>query len=430
MAFFTDALKRAWNAFTKPSYTNALIDNGSWSVPSGSASLSIVGRDRTIVTALYNRVAIDVAAIPIRHCMTDSDGLFIDNISDELNNRLTGRANIDQTSRDFILELVLTMLDHGTAVVVPTYASKDPQTNEKVDIYSMRVGVVTQWFPQHVELEVYNDISGRREKIIKTKESVAIINNPLYQVMNQPNSTLQRLIRKLSMLDAVDEQSSNGKLDLIIQLPYVVKSEARKAQAEARRKDLENQLHDSKYGVAYADATEKVTQLNRSVENNLLNQVQYLTAMLYGQLGFSEAVANGTAKDDEMTNYYNRTLEPIISAICDSLSLSFISKTAWKDGERVVFFRDPFRLVSINTLATVFDLLSRNSIMSANEARAKLGLKASSDPGADTLMNKNMPIDQTPIGSLPPGEGSNESEYMDYPNEGSEESQDQSDANY
>lgn len=430
MAFFTDALKRAWNAFTKPSYTNALIDNGSWSVPSGSASLSIVGRDRTIVTALYNRVAIDVAAIPIRHCMTDSDGLFIDNISDELNNRLAGRANIDQTSRDFILELVLTMLDHGTAVVVPTYASKDPQTNEEVDIYSMRVGVVTQWFPQHVELEVYNDISGRREKIIKTKESVAIINNPLYQVMNQPNSTLQRLIRKLSMLDAVDEQSSNGKLDLIIQLPYVVKSEARKAQAEARRKDLENQLHDSKYGVAYADATEKVTQLNRSVENNLLSQVQYLTAMLYGQLGFSEAVANGTAKDDEMTNYYNRTLEPIISAICDSLSSSFISKTAWKDGERVAFFRDPFRLVSINTLATVFDLLSRNSIMSANEARAKLGLKASSDPGADTLMNKNMPIDQTPIGSLPPGEGSDESEYMGYPNEGSKESQDQSDANY
>lgn len=430
MAFFTDALKRAWNAFTKPSYTNALIDNGSWSVPSGSASLSIVGRDRTIVTALYNRVAIDVAAIPIRHCMTDSDGLFIDNIFDELNNRLTGQANIDQTSRDFILELVLTMLDHGTAVVVPTYASKDPQTNEEVDIYSMRVGVVTQWFPQHVELEVYNDISGRREKIIKTKESVAIINNPLYQVMNQPNSTLQRLIRKLSMLDAVDEQSSNGKLDLIIQLPYVVKSEARKAQAEARRKDLENQLHDSKYGVAYADATEKVTQLNRSVENNLLSQVQYLTAMLYGQLGFSEAVANGTAKDDEMTNYYNRTLEPIISAICDGLSLSFISKTAWKEGERVAFFRDPFRLVSINTLATAFDLLSRNSIMSANEARAKLGLKASSDPGADTLINKNMPIDQTPIGSLPSGEGSDESEYMGYPNEGSEESQDQSDANY
>ena len=430
MAFFTDALKRAWNAFTKPSYTNALIDNGSWSTPSGSASLNIVGRDRTIITALYNRIAIDVAAIPIRHCATDSDGLFTDNIFDELNNRLTGRANIDQTSRDFILELVLTMLDHGTAVVVPTYASKDPQTNEEVDIYSMRVGVVTQWFPRHVELEVYNDISGRREKIIKTKESVAIINNPLYQVMNQPNSTLQRLIRKLSMLDAVDEQSSNGKLDLIIQLPYVIKSEARKAQAEARRKDLENQLHDSKYGVAYADATEKVTQLNRSVENNLLSQVQYLTTMLYGQLGFSEAVANGTAKDDEMTNYYNRTLEPIISAICDGLSLSFISKTSWEDGERIVFFRDPFRLVSINTLANVFDLLSRNSIMSANEARAKLGLKASSDPGADTLMNKNMPIDQTPIGSLPPGEGSDGSEYTDYSNEGSKESQDQSGTNY
>lgn len=347
--------------------------------------------EHSTVSALYNRIAMDVAAIDIKHCVIDPDtGDYVGDYDSGLNDCLKLSANVDQTGRAFIQDLVLTMFDEGTAAVVPIDTDKNPETNNSFNILSMRVGKIVEWYPQDVKLEVYNDRTGTRENLIRSKSKVAIIQNPLYSVMNEPNSTLQRLIRKLNLLDVVDEQSGSGKLDLIIQLPYTIRSDARRKQAEDRRASIEQQLTNSKYGIAYADATERITQLNRPVENNLLNQIQYLNTMLYGQLGISEAIANGTASEEEMLGYYTRTLDPILTSICDALNRTFLTKTARTQGQCIKYFHDPFRLTRINDLAEIAQKFSSMEVLSANEIRSILFRKKSDDPNADALRNPNI----------------------------------------
>ena len=347
--------------------------------------------EHSTVSALYNRIAMDVAAIDIKHCVIDPDtGDYVGDYDSGLNDCLKLSANVDQTGRAFIQDLVLTMFDEGTAAVVPIDTDKNPETNNSFNILSMRVGKIVEWYPQDVKLEVYNDRTGTRENLIRSKSKVAIIQNPLYSVMNEPNSTLQRLIRKLNLLDVVDEQSGSGKLDLIIQLPYTIRSDARRKQAEDRRASIEQQLTNSKYGIAYADATERITQLNRPVENNLLNQIQYLNTMLYGQLGISEAIANGTASEEEMLGYYTRTLDPILTSICDALNRTFLTKTARTQGQCIKYFHDPFRLTRINDLAEIAQKFTSMEVLSANEIRSILFRKKSDDPNADALRNPNI----------------------------------------
>jgi hypothetical protein len=339
---------------------------------------------------MYNRIAIDVAAVNIEHVRVDKEDHYEETISSGLNDCLKYSANIDQSGREFVMDIVLTMMDEGVAAVVPVDLDVSPVENNSYDIKTMRVGKIREWFPDSVRVDLYNDRTGRREEITVPKSMTAIIQNPLYAVMNEPNSTLQRLIHKLALLDVIDEQSGSGKLDLIIQLPYVIKTEARRQQAEERRKQIEQQLKDSKYGIAYTDGTEHITQLNRSVENNLLDQVKYLETKLYGQMGVSENVLNGTANEEEMLNYYNRTLEPILSSITDNMTRTFLTKTARTQGQRVKFFRDPFRLIESSTLAELADKFTRNEIMSSNEFRAVIGLHKSDDPKADQLINSNL----------------------------------------
>ena len=361
-----------------------------------------VNSERTVVNAILNRISIDVAAININHVRLDDNNRFVDVIKSGLNECLTIEANIDQTGRAFIQDIVMSVLDEGCIAVVPTETSFNPRVTNSYDINSMRVGKIIEWRPEHVKVNLYNQHTGRKEDVLLPKKQVAIIENPLYSVMNEKNSTLQRLLRKMRLLDMVDEQSGAGKLDLIIQLPYIIKSEQRKAQAEARRADIERQLKDSKYGIAYTDGTEKVTQLNRSVENNLLKQVESLTELLYSQLGITQEILNGTANDATMTNYYSRTIEPIISAICDEFKRKFLTKTARTQNQSIMFFRDPFKLVPVQQIADIADKFTRNEIMTSNEIRQIVGMRLSADPNADQLRNKNINQSETQLdGAVP-----------------------------
>ena len=384
-------LKHAWNAFVNnrdPTASYRDIGPG-YSYRPDRPRLTR-GNERSIITSVYNRIALDVAANDIRHVKLDEDDRFSEVIDSGLNNCLALDANIDQTGRAFIQDAVMSMLDEGCVALVPIETTFNPQQTGSFDINTIRTGKILDWYPKHVRVSVYNERSGKREEIVLPKDTIAIIENPLYAVMNEPNSTMQRLIRKLNLLDAIDEQSSSGKLDLIIQLPYVVKTEARRQQAEARRKDIEMQLAGSKYGIAYTDGTEKITQLNRSVDNNLMKQIEYLTSMLYSQLGITQAVLEGTADEKTMLNYYSRTIEPIIAAIVDEMKRKFLTKTARTRRQSIVFFRDPFKLVPVDNIAEIADKFTRNEIMTSNEIRQKIGMKPSKDPKADKLINSNL----------------------------------------
>lgn len=384
-------LKNAWNAFFSRSPTENYRYNigESYSYRPDRPRLTR-GNERTIVTSIINRIALDVSSIDIKHVRLDENGRYLEDINSGLNDCLTLEANIDQTSRAFIQDAVMSMLDEGCVALVPVDTTIDPTKSNSYDILSMRTGKILEWYPNHIKVSVYNERTGKKEDITLPKKSVAIVENPLYAVINQPNSTMQRLIRKLSLLDAVDEQSSAGKLDLIIQLPYVIKSEARRQQAEARRKDIEMQLSGSKYGIAYTDGTERITQLNRPIENNLMKQIEYLTSMLYSQLGITQAVLDGTADEKTMLNYYSRSIEPMVSAIVDEMKRKFLTKTARTQKQSILFFRSPFKLVPVNDLAEIADKFTRNEIMTSNEIRQVIGMKPSDDPKADQLVNSNI----------------------------------------
>lgn len=397
-------IKHAWNAFLNRDPTNRSYNDysmGSYYRPD-RVRLSR-GNERSIVTAVFNRIALDVAAIDIKHCKLDDNGRFQDVMKSTLNECLNLEANIDQTSRAFIQDIVMSMLDEGCVALVPVDTSTNPNDTGSFDIFSMRTGKIVEWYPTKVKINLYNDRTGRKEDILINKSAVGIVENPLYAVMNEPNSTLQRLMRKLALLDSVDEQTSSGKLDLIIQLPYIIKSQARKDQANERRLEIERQLVGSKYGIAYTDGTEKITQLNRPVENNLMKQIEYLTSMLYSQLGITQTILDGTADDKTMLNYYTRTIEPIVSAIVDEMKRKFLTKTARSQKQSIMFFRDPFKLVPANDLAEIADKFTRNEIMTSNEFRQIVGRKPSSDPKADQLVNSN--ISQSNRGIPPKSNG-------------------------
>ena len=386
---FGSRLKHAWNAFTGNVQMNYRDLGMSHSYRADRPRMSR-GNERSIVTSVYNRIALDVAALNIQHVRLDENGRFLSVIDDGLNNCLTLEANVDQTARSFVQDVVISMFDEGSVAIVPVDTTTDPNVSGSYDIQSLRVGQILDWYPQYIRARVYNEQTGRKEDIVVPKSAVAIIENPLYAVINEPNSTMQRLIRKLNLLDVIDEQSGSGKLDLIIQLPYVIKTEARRQQAENRRKDIENQLSGSKYGIAYTDGTEHITQLNRSVNNNLMSQIEYLTSMLYSQLGITQSILDGTADEKTMLNYNNRTIEPIISAIVDEMKRKFLTKTARSQHQSISFFRDPFKLVPVNEIAEIADKFTRNEIMTSNEIRQVVGMKPSDDPRADKLRNKNL----------------------------------------
>lgn len=389
-------LQHGWNAFIGRDPTNYVprFDIGYSSSYRPDRVRLTRGHERSIVTSVYNRIAIDVASVNIEHVRLDYDGRFIETIDSGLQNALTLDANIDQTGRAFVIDLVMSMFDEGCVAVVPTDTTSNPVNSNAYDILTLRTGKVVEWYPEHVKVRLYNERTGRQEEIVLPKKMVAIIENPLYAVMNEPNSILQRLIRTLNKLDLMNEQNASGKLDLIIQLPYVVKSEARREQAEHRRKEIESQLVGSKYGIAYTDGTERITQLNRAVENNLWTQVKELTSMLYNQLGLTQAIFDGTADEKQLTNYYNRTIDPILSAITEEMMRKFLSKTARTQGQAIRYFRDPFRLVAVNDIAEMADKFTRNAILSSNELRAEIGFKPVNDEIADELSNKNLNQDQ------------------------------------
>lgn len=390
MPSLVDRLQHGWNAFMgrDPTIRYPYVGS-SYTVRPDRVRFSR-GNERSIVTSVYNRVALDVAAISINHCRLDDNGRFIEIIESGLNSCLNLEANLDQTGRAFIQDIVVSMFDEGSVAIVPIDTTLDPKVTGSYDILTMRTGKILDWYPAHVRVRVYNEKTGQKEDILLPKSTVGIIENPLYAVINEPNSTMQRLIRKLNLLDTIDEQSGSGKLDLIIQLPYVIKSEARKQQAEERRKDIESQLAGSKFGIAYTDASEKVTQLNRPIENNLMKQIEYLTAMLYSQLGITQSILDGSADEKTMLNYYSRTIEPIVSAIVDEMKRKFLTKTARAQKQSIVFFRSPFKLVPVNDIAEIADKFTRNEIMSSNEFRQIVGLKPSKDPKADELRNSNL----------------------------------------
>lgn len=386
---FGSRLKHAWNAFTGNIQMNYRDLGMSYPYRADRPRMSR-GNERSIVTSVYNRIALDVAALNVQHVRLDENGRFLSVIDDGLNNCLTLEANVDQTARSFIQDVVISMFDEGSVAIVPVDTTTDPNVSGSYDIQSLRVGQILDWYPQYIRTRVYNEQTGRKEDIVVPKSAVAIIENPLYAVINEPNSTMQRLIRKLNLLDVIDEQSGSGKLDLIIQLPYVIKTESRRQQAENRRKDIESQLSGSKYGIAYTDGTEHITQLNRSVNNNLMSQIEYLTSMLYSQLGITQSILDGTADEKTMLNYNNRTIEPIISAIVDEMKRKFLTKTARSQRQSISFFRDPFKLVPVNEIAEIADKFTRNEIMTSNEIRQVVGMKPSDDPRADELRNKNL----------------------------------------
>ena len=387
--------KHAWNAFLNRDPTGYQSDIGPGYYYRPDRPRFTGGNERSIITSIYNRIALDVASNTILHCKLDENDRFVSTMDSTLNSCLNLEANIDQTGREFIQDIVVSMCDEGSVAIVPIETDLDPKTNS-YKIYSMRTGKITGWYPKHIRVSVYNEQIGRREEITLPKSTVGIIENPFYAVMNEHSSTMQRLIRKLNLLDAIDEQSGAGKLDLIIQLPYVIKSPTRRQQAEQRRKDIENQLAGSKYGIAYTDGTEHITQLNRSVDNNLMKQIEYLTSMLYSQLGITQSILDGTADEKTMLNYYTRTIEPIISAIVDEMKRKFLTKTARTQGQSIVFFRDPFKLVPVNEIAEIADKMTRNEIMTSNEIRQEIGLKPSDDPKADRLENSNLNHNENP----------------------------------
>ena len=384
-------LKKAWNVFFNRDptvYQKNYYSTGSSYRP--DVVRFTRGNERSIVTSVYNRIAIDASTVNIVHARLDDNNRFLEEINSTLNDCLTLEANKDQTARAFRQDIFEVMMDKGVVAIVPIDLSDDPNATGSHDILTMRAGEIIEWFPDKVRVKVYNDLSGKREELILDKSKVGIVQNPLYAVMNEPNSTLQRLIRKLNMLDVVDEQSSSGKLDLIIQLPYIIKTEARRQQAEQRRKDIEMQLSGSKYGIAYTDGTEHITQLNRSVENNLLKQVEYLQTMLYSQLGITTSVMDGTADEKTMLNYHNRTIEPMVSAVVDEMKRKFLTKTARSQKQSILMFKDPFKLVPVGEIAEMADKFTRNEIMTSNEFRQIVGMKPADDPRADELLNKNI----------------------------------------
>jgi hypothetical protein len=387
---FGSRLKHAWNAFLNKEPTRSYQDYGMGYSYRPDRTRLTRGNERSIVTSVYNRIALDVSSISVQHVRLDENNRFLSVIDSGLNGCLTVEANLDQTGRAFMQDVVMSMLDEGSVAIVPTDTTFNPEITGSYDIQTMRTGQILEWHPSHIKIRVYNELTGRKEEIVQPKKTTAIVENPLYAVMNEPNSTMQRLVRKLNLLDVVDEQSSSGKLDLIIQLPYVIKTEARRQQAEKRRKDIEDQLSGSKYGIAYTDGTEHITQLNRAVENNLMKQIEYLTSMLYSQLGITQSILDGTADDKTMLNYYNRTTEPIISAIVDEMKRKFLTKTARSQLQSILFFRDPFKLVPVNEIAEIADKFTRNEIASSNEIRQVIGWKPSKDPKADELRNKNL----------------------------------------
>lgn len=392
-------LKHAWNAFLDwPNQLRRLEYGSSYGTRPDRVRLSF-SNERSIISSIYTRLSIDTASVDIRHVRLDEEGRYLEDINSGLNECLTVEANIDQAARHFRQDIAMTLFSSGCVAIVPVDTTINPAVSGSFDIKTLRVGEIVGWHPQHVRVSVYNEANGRREEITLEKKFVAIVENPLYSVMNEPNSTLQRLIRKLNLLDVVDEQSSSGKLDMIIQLPYVIKSEARRQQAEQRRKDIEFQLKGSQYGIAYTDGTEKITQLNRPAENNLLKQVEYLMGMLYAQLGLTEEVMNGTANEEAMLNYINRTIEPVVAAIVEAMRRSFLTKTARSQKQDVMYFRDPFKLVPIKEIAEIADKFTRNEILAANEIRQKIGIKPSRDPKADELRNSNMPAPSEPQSS-------------------------------
>lgn len=392
-------VKNAWNVFRNKDPTRSSYDLGTGHMFRPDRPRFSRGNERSIVSAVYNRIALDVSSVDIRHVRLDKEGKYLSDISSGLNTCLTLEANTDQTGRAFMQDVVMSMLDEGHVAIVPVETVTSPLLGSSFDILSLRTGRVIDWYPKHIRVEVYNELTGNRETVVMPKSAVAIIENPFYAVMNEPNSTLQRLLRKLTLLDGVDEAASSGKLDLIIQLPYVIKSEARKKQAEERRRELEQQLAGSKYGIAYTDGTEHITQLNRSVENNLMKQIEYLTSMLYSQLGITQAILDDTADEKVMLNYNNRTIEPITAAISDEMNRKFLSKTARSQGQSIKWFRDPFRLVPVNNVAEIADKFTRNEIMTSNEIRQVIGMKPSDDPKADQLVNSNI--------AQPAGDGDN-----------------------
>lgn len=396
---FGSRIKNAWNAFFNKDptteYAPPNIIGGGYSFRPDRFRFT-KGGERTIIASIYNRIAVDCASIDIKHVYLDDNDRFVSEVDSHLNDCFTVEANIDQTGRAFFEDAVISMLDEGCVALVPidviTNSPKynSPMQTEAYDIANLRVGKVIQWYPQHVRLRVYNELTGRKEEIVLPKKFVAIVENPFYSVMNEPNSTLQRLIRKLSLSDYLDEQTTSKKLDLIIQLPYIIKTESRRRQAEQRRNDIINQLSDSDYGIAYTDGTEKITQLNRPIENQLASQIEYLTSMLYSQLGMTQAILDGTADEKTMLNYYSRTIEPILSAITEEMKRKFLSKTARSQGQSIEFFRDPFKLVPTSQISEMADKFTRNEIMTSNEIRQIIGMKPSSDPNADELRNKNL----------------------------------------
>lgn len=387
---FGSRLKHAWNAFMNRDPTRYYRDMGMGYSYRPDRIRMTRGNERSIVTSVYNRIALDASSVDIVHSRLDENDRFIGIIPSGLNECLTVGANIDQTGRGFIQDVVMSMLDEGCVAIIPVDTTINPTSTGSYDIETMRTAKILEWYPKDIRVRIYNDKSGQKEDILVPKSIAAIVENPLYAVINEPNSTMQRLIRKLNLLDVIDEQSGSGKLDLIIQLPYVIKTEARRKQAENRRKDIEMQLAGSKYGIAYTDGTERITQLNRAVDNNLMAQIEYLTSMLYSQLGITQGILDGTADEKTMLNYYNRTIEPILSAIVDEMKRKFLTKTARTQKQSILFFRDPFKLVPVSEISEIADKFTRNEIMTSNEIRQVVGMKPSDDPKADELRNSNL----------------------------------------
>lgn len=403
-----DRLKHAWNIFKNKDPTQVNWNIGPSYGYRPDRMRYTRGNERSIVTAVYNRIAMDVAAVNLKHIRLDENDRYKETIDSGLNNCLSVEANLDQTGRAFIQDLVASMLDEGCVAAVPTDADDEPEDSGNFKVYTLRTGKILEWYPRHVKVEVYNEQAGQRQQIIIPKSTVPLIENPMYSVMNEPNSIYQRLVRKLTLLDVVDEQTSSGKLDLIIQLPYIIKTEARRVQAEKRRRDIEKQLSEGKYGIAYTDGTERITQLNRPVENNLMKQIEYLTSMFFSQLGITQSILDGTADEKTMLNYYNRTIEPILSAIADEMKRKFLTPTARSQKQTIAYFRDPFKLVPVNDIAEIADKFTRNEIMTSNEIRQVIGMKPSSDPNADVLRNKNLSDSSNARQLIPTNAGADE----------------------
>jgi hypothetical protein len=401
-----DGLKHGWNLFLEEKYLgiHSHGGHGSFGSYAPQRSRGSYSSERSIISSIYTRLGIDVSGVDIRHARLDGEGRYLDDIQSPLQDCLTIEPNLDQGARQFRQDIAMTLFEHGVAAIVPVDTDIDPSKSASFIIKSLRVGEIVAWHPQHVTVNLYDERDGQKKQVTVPKRTTAIVENPLYTVMNEPNSTLQRLIRKLNMLDSVDEQTSSGKLDMIIQLPYVIKSDARRQQAEQRRKDIEFQLTGSKYGIAYTDGTEKIQQLNRPIENNLLKQIEYLTAMLYSQLGLTEEVMNGTADEKAMINYFNRTIKPIVQSVTEAMKRSFLTKTARTQGQSIVYFRNPFDLVPMEQVAEVADKFTRNEILSANEIRQGIGFRPSKDPKADKLINSNMPTGDTGVVGVSPTE--------------------------